>query len=178
MKIFIVKIISKLNNMAKNTDKKPYNGYNYSDGSKFESCYNGAYTSSNEPGDPVEVSFNEMYFGQTEGVRPTIIYKAQNGIAEPQPKPEPGPGPKPEPKMYHVSTKTDEGVKGMRPNDGDYEENTELTITIDFLEGYTISDLYIKEGGIERAVTTDFLNNGYYIFKVATDTQIAVISKK
>lgn len=175
MEIFIIKINNKLKkNMAKNTEKKSYNGYSYSDGAKFESCYDGKYTKPNEPSEPSEVSFNEMYFGQTEGIRSTISYKAPVDVAWVQPKPEPGP--KPEPKKYNVTVNKAKEVSDMKPVSGEYDEGTKLRICdIEFDEGYELSYLCITKKGEEGDdVTVDYQKNNYVDFYVVADTQIDV----
>lgn len=58
-------------------ERKSYNGYNFTDGVKFESWYkenNGIYTEAYGQKD-IEESFNKMYFNQTEGIYPTLSYK-------------------------------------------------------------------------------------------------------
>lgn len=61
--------------MTEDNSKKQYSGYNFNEVVRLQPAYKAGYTKPIEPAEPVDVPFGEMYFGQTEGIRPSNSYK-------------------------------------------------------------------------------------------------------
>lgn len=161
--------------MGKDIEKKSYNGYSFTDGVKFESAYNGDYTAPTEPTEPVEVPFGEMYFGQTEGVRPTISYKAPYDVAWIGPKPEPGPGP--EQKKFTVTHKATDCTIDS-PSEGEYSAGTSLKVIVSVkkAEGeiWVLEKLEINNVDHLKEYETE----GSYTFEINEDVAIIATANK
>lgn len=147
--------------MGKDIEKKSYNGYSFTDGVKFESAYNGDYTAPTEPTEPVEVPFGEMYFGQTEGVRPTISYKAPT-VGGGQ---EPGPVPPVISKTY-VAMTIDEGCSMIAPGENYYSPGFPMMVRVSFKEGYKLKTMLYTAGGTNTDVTDTYNEKGMFRFIV------------